>query len=203
MPADEQDLRIHLGEARNQGARPTCLSFSLSEIHQSAISLAELLSPESLHRHAAQRANKTANVGLTISEATEGLAQDGQTTEMAWPYNSEAPVQQPCAFYQSNAFAVSFSSATVLDTLKSGKPISLVIDVDLPFYSCNGITPLSLLNGSQIQGRHAVVICGIRTLEGKVEYFIKNSWGKDWGHHGHAWLTTQYILGRSPQLIRI
>ncbi|WP_082553520.1 C1 family peptidase [Altererythrobacter sp. Root672] len=203
MPADEQELRIDLGEARNQGPRPTCLSFSLSEIHRSAISLGELLSPESLHRRATQRARKPAEVGLTILEATESLAQDGQTTETAWPYNVDAPVQHACVYYQSNAVALSFSAKTVFDALKDGRPIILVIDVDIPFFSCNGVTPLVPLNGSQIQGRHAVVICGFRTSAGKAEYLIKNSWGGAWGEHGHAWLTTEYVLGRTPQLIRI
>lgn len=203
MPSDGQELLIDLGEARDQGLRPTCLSFSLSEIHRSAICLDELLSPESLHRAAIKRAQKSAGLGLTIAEATLSLARDGQTTETSWPYNVDVPVQHGCTYHQANTEILSFSTTAVLDALKGGRPLSLIIDVDMSFFNCNGVIPLALSNGSQIHGRHAVVICGFRLSAGEEEYLVKNSWGGAWGDHGHAWLTSEYVFGRSPQIIRI
>lgn len=203
MPANLTQLTIDLGDARDQGPRPTCLSFSLSEIHRAALSLGELLSPESLHRRAAARAGKSPSDGLTLHEAIVSLNGDGQTTEVDWPYNSDKALNAACAFHCANGTSLPFDHAVVVAALKSKRPISLIIDVDLTFFGYNGNTPLDLNPTSQIQGRHAVVVCGVRAACGSFDYLIKNSWGSGWGNSGYAWLTLKHVSARSPLLVRI
>lgn len=198
-----RELRIDLGKARDQGARPTCLSFALSEIHRSAINFEELLSPASLHCHATKRALKSSEMGLTVSEAANALQHDGQTTELAWPYDMEASPQSEYVCYQTSAVSEPFSEKAILDLIQDGTPIGLIIDIDLSFFRCNGSIALSLSSEQIIEGRHAVVICGLRTASPGMEYLIKNSWGDGWGSQGYAWLTRDFIVGRSPQLVRI
>ncbi len=203
MPLDEPEIQIDLGEARDQGPRPTCLSFSLSEVHRSAIDLTEPLSPESLHRRATQSALKSPNVGITIPEAAETLVKIGQTTEASWPYNADLPVGEICAYYKASVLVLNFSLTTILHTLKSGRPISLIIDVDMAFFVCSGIIAADLPSNSPVQGRHAVVICGIRISTKGNEFLIKNSWGAAWGNRGYAWLAEAYVIKQSPQLIQV
>lgn len=203
MPADNTELRIDLGAARDQGPRPTCLSFSLSDIHRSAIGFSELLSPESLHRLAAQRAKKHHNVGLTLQEAIEGLSHHGQTTEPAWPYNSKNATEPACTFHKAKAVYLPFDHMIIAAAIGAGKPISLIIDIDTAFFRYKGAEALDLVANTQIQGRHAVVICGLRTVGGGSEYLVKNSWGVGWGDLGHAWLTSGFVSARSPLLLRI
>lgn len=197
------ELRIELGAARDQGPRPTCLSFALSEIHRVAIGFEQLLSPESLHQRACLLASKPKEAGLTVLEAADSLNQNGQTTELAWPYNIDSPIEPGCTFHRAKPIDLKFLSQAVVDRLLTGSPISLIIDIDSTFFVCDGITPLALLSRSQVQGRHAVVICGIHRVHQETHYFIKNSWGASWGSSGYAWLTEEYVLGRSPQLIWI
>lgn len=194
---------MDLGEARDQGQRPTCLSFSLSEIHRAARGFDDLLSPESLHRRAAVRAGKPASDGLTLSDAIVSLNADGQTMEDDWPYNSDQASNTECVFHCASGKLHPFDHAIVLTSIKANCPISLIIDVDVSFFTCDGITPLDLTPISQIQGRHAVVICGVRASSGSYDYLIKNSWGSGWGNSGYAWLTLSHVSARSPLLVRI
>lgn len=40
------------------------------------------------------------------------------------------------------------------------------------------------------RGGHAIVVCGYRA-DGR--FIIRNSWGKDWGDQGYAYVSTEYI----------
>lgn len=203
MSVDPNQLLVDLGGARDQGARPTCLSFSLSEIHRAAIALGELLSPESLHRQAAARASKRFSEGLALHEATDSLSTDGQTTEANWPYNADSALNAGSAFHRATAASAPFDQKFIVAALRSSQPLGLIMDVDLTFFSHVSTAALALTTGAQIQGRHAVVICGLRVSTGGVDYLIKNSWGIDWGMNGYAWLTHEHISARSPLLVWI
>ncbi|WP_442802190.1 C1 family peptidase [Sphingobium sp. CR2-8] len=203
MPDSAVFIEIDLGLARDQGPHPTCLSFAVSDIHRVVRDPKELLSPESLHRQASLRACRPVAYALTIDAAIDSLALDGQASELDWPYRSENPLNASCEFHQAHVMDKPFDGSTVERSLKCGRAIGLVINIDAPFFACTGLAPLDLLNNAKIEGRHAVVICGLRPSGGSYEYSIKNSWGEGWGTRGYAWLTAKYILARSPRLIWI
>ncbi|QEH79837.1 hypothetical protein EIK56_17540 [Sphingomonas sp. C8-2] len=203
MPDSAICIELNLGPARDQGPRPTCLSFAVSDIHRVVRNPKELLSPESLHRRASLRAGRTVADALTTGAAINSLALDGQSSEFDWPYGSENPLNASCRFHQAHAVDRPFDVSTVERSLKCGRAIGLIINIDVPFFMCRDLTPLDLLKSAKIEGRHAVVICGFRLSGGSYEYSIKNSWGEGWGMRGHAWLTSKYISARSPRLLWI
>lgn len=43
-------------------------------------------------------------------------------------------------------------------------------------------------------GRHAMIIVGVRYMNGERQFLLRNSWGKDWGDDGHVWVTENYIV---------
>ena len=51
------DLRGQFGPARDQGKRPTCMSFAASDAHAAAKDTLDPLSAEFAHYHAVQRAS--------------------------------------------------------------------------------------------------------------------------------------------------
>src|SRR5215469_3921058 len=81
------DLRSLLGGARNQGRRPTCVAFAVSDAHAAARGTNELLSTEHLYFHGVQRTpNGHPNLGVSLSTILDALKHDGQCAETGWPY---------------------------------------------------------------------------------------------------------------------
>lgn len=42
-------------------------------------------------------------------------------------------------------------------------------------------------------GQHAQIICGVRKVNGKYEFKLRNSWSTSWGKRGYAWVTENYV----------
>jgi len=54
----------------------------------------------------------------------------------------------------------------------------------------NGVIPDYSAVGSS---GHAVVLCGYRTVNGKRQFLIHNSWGETWGDRGYAWISEKMV----------
>ena len=86
------DLRALLqGEIRDQGPRPLCLPISVSGAHEVtrarlAATSPQPLAPEPLWAHCVQSAQVTPQ-GTTLAAVGNALADQGQPTLRAWPYN--------------------------------------------------------------------------------------------------------------------
>jgi len=46
---------------------------------------------------------------------------------------------------------------------------------------------------SDPEGGHAVMLAGYRTVGGKKQFLIHNSWGTDWGDGGYAWVSDRMV----------
>lgn len=86
-----RDLRPDLGEARNQGPRPTCLAFAVSDTHAALRSGWSPLSCEFVFYQAQRRAGRTPDNGATLSAMLATLREEGQPEEIGWPYLAETP----------------------------------------------------------------------------------------------------------------
>src|SRR5688500_18931309 len=82
------DMRARLPGARDQGARPTCLAFAMSDAHTLVAQRTGLLSADYLHFHAAKRANVRLNEGVGLSSVRRALESDGQPLEEECPYSA-------------------------------------------------------------------------------------------------------------------
>src|SRR5262245_2292292 len=85
------DLRGRFGPARDQGARPTCLAFAMSDAHAAVMSPWSPLCCEYLFFHAKRRDKKPPHTGATMPAARAAFEQDGQPVESAWPYLGALP----------------------------------------------------------------------------------------------------------------
>ncbi len=86
----KNDLRSRFGLARDQGARPTCLAFAVSDVHASVRDSQEPLSPEYLFYNAKKRDGKPTS-GATVPMIRLALEMDGQPLESGWPYYPDRP----------------------------------------------------------------------------------------------------------------
>ena len=74
-------------------------------------------------------------------------------------------------------------------------PVVYGTAIDAPFrdYDGSGIVLVPPENPDDIIGRHAIAIFGRRLRQGRREYWIRNSWDKDWGMNGHVWVDQSYV----------
>ena len=89
--AVRHDHRGRFGPARDQGTRPTCLAFAMSDAHAAAIEPWNPLSCEYLFFHAKRRVNKPPHTGATVPAIREAVELDGQPAESGWPYLKTVP----------------------------------------------------------------------------------------------------------------
>ena len=80
-----RDLRSAFGPVRDQGDRPTCLAFAVSDAHAAIRSDWEPLSIEYLFYHAQRLGGRSAGQGCALQDALRVLRTDGQPHENGWP----------------------------------------------------------------------------------------------------------------------
>ena len=93
MVTIKKDMRAIFLDARDQGPRPTCLAFALSDAHTAERTPRRSLSVDYLYYLALRRmpANHGDN-GVGLNEAADALRVDGQPLETSWPYSYALPV---------------------------------------------------------------------------------------------------------------
>lgn len=204
-----KDLRTRFLSARDQGPRPTCLAFALSDAHAAARPPHSSLSADYLFFHALKRTTpRDPNSGVPLSAATSALKDDGQPVETAWPYTSTLPTDR--ASWRPPVGMQTFSADTSPHTggvtatcglLGNDIPAVLIFQPTTSFYYVNASGLLPFLPADpDIPSLHAVVAVGCGHVNGLTHLLIRNSWGTRWGDGGHAWLSADYL---APRLISV
>jgi hypothetical protein len=199
------DLRVAFGPARNQGDRPTCVAFALSDAHSAARGTLTTMSPEHLYFHAVQRTSGGhPDDGVPLVPACDALKFDGQAAETGWPYLNALPLDltlwkpPPSAvpLFLHGSEAASENIAEVTSRLDAGQPVVLILLLGERFYEpLDGI--VSLGPDDADVGYHAVIAVGHgQSAAGEECILIRNSWGVDWAFDGHAWITAPYLAAR-------
>ncbi|MCA1337929.1 C1 family peptidase [Pseudooceanicola marinus] len=205
-----KDLRSFLGPVRDQGRRPTCLSFAASAAHEHARGAFEPLSVEWLYYHTAQLAGTGPDDGTTLPDTRRALHQIGQPDEPAWPYRSQltdrgswvAPtIGSPLFRCGSNKCdPVMVQVQTQLD---QSQPVVLALYVSSTFtasgnWLCADGEIILPEDGEPIdRGRgHGVVAVGYGRFGEETVLLLRNSWGTGWGRDGHAWVSESYLARR-------
>lgn len=206
MPTITKDLRGRFLAARDQGGRPTCLAFALSDLHAAHRTPLASLSAEFLFFHTVRRTpGQRFDQGLVAPIAAESLRHDGQPLETVWPYSpvwprTLTPVTPPAttAVWRAASDNQSASVQTIRDLLDRDRPSVIIMSLTESFFSpaADGILRLRYPD-PHIPGWHAVVAVGYDNAPGRNHILIRNSWGQAWGAAGHAWLDESYL---SPKL---
>lgn len=183
---------------RPQGRRPTCLAFALSDLNR--LQAPADLSPEFLYRAAAiLNPIWTPGSGVTF-EAMKEASRGGQPEEIEFPYCTDEPsppippLPSGLKHYGQVMQRVSADPTDIAYLITAGRPIGLGLRVTREFFKPEGdVVPFSdqVLAGLL----HAVVAIGVGHEEGSSApwFYVRNSWGPQWGANGHAWVSGAYV----------
>lgn len=205
------DMRAALGTVRDQGRRPTCLSFAASDAHRHARRHEDRLCVEWLYYHAAKRAGTGPRCGTTMPDTQAVLRGIGQPVEASWPYSAtwpdptrwQPPKQiSPLLTCESNGCAPDINA--IRAKLVAGRPVVVGVLLSNTYRFPAGWTHLGaevLLAPDKHEpidqsDGHAMVIVGHGQSNGEPLMLLRNSWGSRWGHEGHAWVREDCLAPR-------
>lgn len=200
------DLRGQFGPSRDQGTRPTCLAFAMSDTHGAIRTTPwSALSCEYLFFRAKQREASPADQATTISAICSALEQDGQPVEADWPYlpqlpsdvNRWKPPPGIGSVYRRPSERRQLGFREIWNAIEADRPTLIVMSFSAAFYApdADGVVD----SGEPLQPAllHAVVAVATGERSGQQLVLVRNSWGVGWGLSGYAWLSERYA---SPRL---
>lgn len=184
--------------ARDQGQRPTCIAFALSELNLRYAPNAEALSPEYVYHRAANLTPVWAPGGGVRLGVALQAASFGQPIEADFPYQQTepaAPVPPPPAgfgLYGTTLAMLPRDPESIAEALRCQLPVGLAIKLTRSFF--DPIDGLIAFEPESVPNvLHAVTVVGLGWNEGLPFFRIRNSWGDGWGMRGQAWLSGDYI----------
>lgn len=207
------DLRPALGVVRDQGLRPTCMAFAMSAAHEALLDRQAPLCTEWLYYHGVKLAGDHPDAGLSPSTALETLRADGQPDEACWPYSTDKvpspwrPPATPRIIFHADGDRGTFDIGAIQASLHDRRPVVLTLLVDNTFYAWDAIEGGALINHLpppfDDESGHAVLAVGLGKLNGQTHVLVRNSWGAEWGDHGHAWLSETYLAARTDAVLTL
>lgn len=185
-------------QARDQGMRPTCIAFALTEVELIAAPGIQALSPEYLYQSAAQQTHGWLPYAGVPLAAALAAATAGQPAEADYPYQAVEPTRPipplvssfplysvPVQYYPTDI-------AQIIRSLRSGVPIGLGLKLTESFgRPVNGIVAFEV--DVRPDELHAVTAVGLGWDNTAPYFLVRNSWGAGWGIQGNAWLPATYV----------
>ena len=198
QPDIKADLRPGLADIRDQGTRPLCLAFSVSDLHSHERKMGEHLSVEYLAYYAYKHSGNSN--GLTTNSLIYAIKEHGQPREKDCPYSAstQEPKEPPksCGqIFKADCRKHQLTTEQIRQNLDSSKAVVIIIDLPATFYVPNQAHIID--DDENIVGTHAVLAVGYGVSDDSSHHLlIRNSWGLKWGNNGHAWLTEKLVRSR-------
>jgi hypothetical protein len=81
---------------------------------------------------------------------------------------------------------------TIAAQLASGADVWLSMRIGSTWMNPRGDTVADWTE-DQVEGGHAILLAGYRHKNGQRQFLVHNSWGKDWGDGGYAWISDNAV----------
>ena len=204
-----KDLRGGFGPPRDQGQRPTCLAFAMSDTHAAVRGPWADLSCEFLFHHAKKRELTPPTIGAKTSSIREALEHDGQPVEDDWKYLDALPADLTQWVPPAKMGTVFRRTTTMLAggfdeawaKVEAGSPVLIVMTISNAFYMPDSAGVVNSAEAPDPASRHAVVATATGEHAGVKCLLGRNSWGETWGLQGHAWLAEPYLKPRISLMV--
>jgi hypothetical protein len=196
-----RDLRNLFGPVRDQGPRPTCLAFAVSDAHAALLPPFRPLSVEYLYYHAVQKTpDRDPEKGIDPSAAGEALLKDGQPLEVSWPYLNTLPTPlslwvppRGCSVFCRELPNSGKSVDRVCKSLDAGIPVVLGLLLSESFFLPGADGLIQQKPHDPETGLHAVIAVGYGETRAERVILVRNSWGTRWGLSGCAFVEESYL----------
>lgn len=148
--------------------------------------------------------------GCFIHDALASLTKLGACREVTWDYDASKVFIHPTLeayregndntiteFYQITATGADRISQIEL-SVRAMHPVIFGTRVGSEFQSYySGVDKVFGIPSDDVGG-HAMLITGVRTnAAGNKEFYVRNSWGANWGLQGHVWVSSDYLMWQS------
>ena len=195
------DLRAEFPGVRDQGDRPTCLAFATSAANGAAHRVGEHLSVEYLYYKAVQHEGVGPDDGSCFPSTLKVLDRIGQPKEAEWPYAPHGPVDASTwvpphisgTLYRNGSWLNGSGVGEVVSELTARRPVLIGMSISNAFLQPNEHGVVDRPEPLDPARLHAVVAVGHGYLRHSTYVLVRNSWGAEWGQHGHAWLSGGYL----------
>lgn len=192
--------------ARDQGSRPTCLAFAVSDTHSASRGSGIVYSAEHCFYEAHREAGTHPSGGAQLPAMLNVVEVIGQVPEAEWPYLKRLPIDlnswKPPGLFSDHQRCDSkqlpATLGTVTQYLIDGHSLLLTMRLSDAFYTpaSNGVIDQRGMEQPDPQRRHAVVAVGCGAWDTEDAVLVRNSRGTGWGLGGYAWLTAAFLKPR-------
>lgn len=194
------DVRTGLGQARDQGQRPTCVAFAATAAHEArrfrAHEDAAPLSEEFICWAVADEFGRIPPLSFRDTGAV--MSDRGQPTAIEWPYRPDgAPVSDPPADVVASAATRRARVTTITSGLRGvraavegGAVVVAIVRLWDEFFEGDGAT-LTAPDRDELLADD--VLHAVALLPGGDGYTIRNSWGTNWRDDGHVHVSSEVV----------
>lgn len=140
--------------------------------------------------------------GTYIRNCVDSLQRLGVAPESSWPYDTrQVFAQPPIRTYQLSLdnkvdayYRIGVDRCnSVEDAVRANHPVVFASDVTKEYTQYFNRDDVVWDTPTSWSGAHAQIIVGVRYVNGKRQFKVRNSWGRAFGKNGHTWYTDDYV----------